>query len=145
MSDELVNQLTLNYLISKTQLQKLNKNIKEKEKQKKQCDIIAYNNRIKTLFDDLLACNIPDDLLCDVKTSFDMFIDKSIYYFKAHDRHIEDTLVNSNDVIQDDIDYDKEERMIEHGNYVETQEDNEADESDEDDDNEDEDDEVYED
>ena len=113
MSDDLVNQLTLNFLISKHQLQKLNKKVKETSDQIKTRDIKEYNERIKILFDSLLVNNPPDDLLCDVKNSFDTFIDKSIYYFKAHDNTIALENERNNDVIHDDIDYEKEEREIE--------------------------------
>jgi hypothetical protein len=54
MSDDLVNQLTLNFLISKNQLQKLNKKIKEDASQLIQTDKELYGNRIKQLFNDLL-------------------------------------------------------------------------------------------
>lgn len=120
MSDDLVNQLTLNFLISKHQLQKLNKKVKETSDQTKTREIKEYNERIKILFDSLLVNNPPDDLLCDVKNSFDTFIDKSIYYFKAHDNTIALENERNNDVIHDDIDYEKEEREIEKGNYTET-------------------------
>ena len=38
MSDDLVNQITLNYLISSQQLNKLNKKIKQKEEDKLKSD-----------------------------------------------------------------------------------------------------------
>jgi hypothetical protein len=80
------------------------------------------------LFNDLLVNAPPDDLLIDVKNAFDIFVDKSIYYFKAHDNTIAlENQPNSNDIIHDDIDYEKEEREIEKGNYKE-QSNNESDE-----------------
>jgi hypothetical protein len=85
MSDDLVNQLTLNFLISKQQLQKLNKKTKETAEQQKYKEIQEYSDRIKLLFNDLLVCQPPEDLLFDVKIAFDNYIDKSIYYLKAHD------------------------------------------------------------
>jgi len=128
MSDELVNQLTLNFLISKHQLQKLNKKIKEDIKEDKMNEIKLWSYRLKMLFNDLLVNAPPDDLLIDVKNAFDNFVDKSIYYFKAHDNTIAlENQRNSNDIIQDDIDYEKEEREIEKGNYKE-QSNNESDE-----------------
>lgn len=140
MSDDLVNQLTLNYLISKNQLQKLNKKLKETTDTNRRTDREIYGERIKKLFEDLLVNNQPDDLLGDVKTAFDFFVDKAIYYFKAKDDHEllelerstseELNLYNPN-VIHDDIDYDKEERDIANGNYKEEdkrdKEDNEED------------------
>ena len=109
MSDDLVNQLTLNFLISKNQLQKLNKKVKENSNEIKVKEIQKYRKRITTLFNNLLDYQPPDDLLFEVKLAFDAFIDKSIYYFKAHDNSIqlENERLNK-DIIHDDIDFDKE-------------------------------------
>ena len=63
MSDDLVNQLTLNFLISKNQLQKLNKKVKENSDQIKVKEIQKYRKRIITLFNNLLDCQPPDDLI----------------------------------------------------------------------------------
>ena len=134
MSDDLVNQLTLNFLISKNQLQKLNKKVKENSDQIKVKEIQKYRKRIITLFNNLLDCQPPDDLLFEVKLSCDTFIDKSIYYFKAHDNSIqlENERLNQ-DAIHDDIDFEKE------GNDNEpecTKEENITDEKEDDDDTE---------
>lgn len=83
MSNELVDQLTLNLLISKTQLQKLNKKIKETTDNNRKTDKEIYGERIKELFSDLLVDNKPEDLLQDVETGFQFFLDKCIYYFKV--------------------------------------------------------------
>ena len=109
MSDDLVNQLTLNFLISKNQLQKLNKKVKENSDQTKVKEIQKYRKRIITLFNNLLDCQPPDDLLFEVKLACDTFIDKSIYYFKAHDNstQLENERLNK-DIIHDDIDFEKE-------------------------------------
>jgi hypothetical protein len=131
MSDDLINQLTLNFLISKNQLQKLNKKVKENTELQKINEIEKYNERIKTLFNNLLVYQPPDDLLLDVKNSFDLFIEKSIYYFKAHDETIELEKERTNDFIHDDIDYEKEEREIEKGNFSEKSEEEEEEEEDE--------------
>ena len=122
MSNDLVNQLTLNFLISKTQLQKLNKKVKETSDQERLREIQQYNERIKNLFNDLLVCQAPDDLLFEVKNTFDNFIDKTIYYFKAHDNNNELEMERAGNDIQDDIDYEKEAREIEKGNYLEEEE-----------------------
>lgn len=78
-----INEITLNFLISKTQLHKLNK--------LKQNDLVSEQtydkNRIYQLFKQLLNNNKPDDLLEDVKTCFDAFIEKSIYYLEIHDKN----------------------------------------------------------
>ena len=78
-----VNELTLNFLISKTQLHKLNK--------LKQKDLVSEptydKDRIYQLFNQLLNNNKPDDLLEDVKVCFDAFVEKSIYYLEIHDKN----------------------------------------------------------
>ena len=132
MSEDLVNQLTLSFLISKKQLQKLNKKLKETTETSRMSDKEIYNERIKTLFNDLLVDNPPTTLLQEVQTGFDFFLDKCIYYFKASDNNEllekERTNINdeqSHDIIHDDIDYDKEERDIENGNYKEYSEEGE--------------------
>ena len=119
MSNDLVNQLTLNFLISKTQLQKLNKKVKETSDQERLREIQQYNDRIKNLFNDLLVCQAPDDLLFEVKNTFDNFVDKAIYYFKAHDDNNELEMERSGNDIKEDIDYEREDREIEKGNYLE--------------------------
>ena len=110
MSDDFINQLTLNFLISKNQLQKLNKKVKENSNQIKIQEIQKYRKRITTLVNNLLEYQPPDDLLFEVKLAFDTFVDKSIYYFKAHDNSfkLENERLNK-DIIHDDIDFEKEE------------------------------------
>jgi hypothetical protein len=98
MSEELVNQLTLNYLISHTQLQKLNKKIKENQDDTRNKELTVYKDRLLQLFNNLLVNQQSEDLLLDVKNSFDNFIDKSVYYFKMCDTNDEDdNEANSND------------------------------------------------
>ena len=135
MSEDLVNQLTLSFLISKKQLQKLNKRLKETTETSRMSDKEIYNERIKNLFNDLLVDNPPTNLLQEVQTGFDFFLDKCIYYFKASDNNEllekERTNINdeqSHDIIHDDIDYEKEERDIENGNYKEHSDEDEEEE-----------------
>lgn len=127
MSEELVNQLTLNFLISKTQLQKLNKKIKENTENNRKSDKEIYGDRIQKLFSDLLVNMPPEDLLGDVKTGFDFFIDKVIYYLKAKDNNelLEKERNEPDVIIEDDIDFEKEERDIERGDYEEREEEGE--------------------
>ena len=147
MSEDLVNQLTLSFLISKKQLQKLNKRLKETTETSRMSDKEIYNERIKNLFNDLLVDNPPTNLLQEVQTGFDFFLDKCIYYFKASDNNEllekERTNINdeqSHDIIHDDIDYEKEERDIENGNYKEhSDEDEEEEEQEEEEEDEEED------
>ena len=101
-STSLVNQLTLNFLISKNQLQKLNR-----KNNKIITDINVNRDRIKQLFNNLLDGNPPDDLLYDVRQSFDIFIHKVNYYLDLHDKNKNK---EENDIIKDDIDFDKEEK-----------------------------------
>jgi len=109
MSDEdnaYVNEITLNFLISKNQLQKLNK-LKQKEEvlepeydKKKMCH----------LFNQLLNNDKPDDLLEDVKTCFDAFIEKSIYYLEMHDKNEIIKNERSTNISEEDIqDFEEEE------------------------------------
>jgi hypothetical protein len=100
MSEELVNQLTLNYLISHTQLQKLNKKIKENQEDTRNKELAVYKDRLQHLFNDLLVNQQSEDILLDVKTSFDNFIDKSVYYFKMCDTNAneeDNAAANTND------------------------------------------------
>jgi hypothetical protein len=138
MSEDLVNQITLSCLISKNQLQKLNKKLNENTENNRKSNKDIYEDRIKTLFYDLLKDREPDDLLQEVKTGFDFFLDKCIYYFKAVDNNELLEKERSNtlsdcDYIKDDINFEKEERDIERGNYKEEDDDEEEDEDDEDD------------
>ena len=82
MSDDLVNQITLNFLISKQQLQKLNKKIKQKEEDKMKTDMEIYKDQVVDLFFKMINDELPDDLLEDVKHSYTYFVEKSIYYLK---------------------------------------------------------------
>ena len=130
MSDDFINQLTLNFLISKNQLNKLNKKVKENTETTRKSDKEIYGQRITQLFNDLLVNEPPEILLQEVKTGFDYFIDKSIYYFKALDNNelLEKERADdypSDNIIHDDIDYEKEERLIEKGDYKEKSEEDE--------------------
>lgn len=120
MSDDLVNQITLNFLISKQQLQKLNKKIKQKEEDKMKTDMEIYKDKIVELFNQLLDEKIPSDLLEDVKHSYTYFVEKSIYYLKMKE--------SSNTEF---IEADKED--LEENNDKESEEDEEDQEEDEED------------
>ena len=127
MSEDLVNQLTLNFLISKNQLQKLNKKIKEDASDLLKTDKEIYGSRIKQLFNDLIKDQSPDDLMIDVRNSFDLFINKCIYYLKECDHN--ELLEKERGEISEDINFEQEERDIELGKYVENS--NEQEEEDE--------------
>ena len=124
MSEDFVNQLTLNFLISKHQLQKLNKKVKENADTSRKTDKELYGQRITKLFNDLLVNEPPDTLLQEVQIGFDLFMDKCIYYFKAVDNNdlFEKARTDdypSDNIIHDDIDYEKEGNSIERCNYKE--------------------------
>jgi hypothetical protein len=136
MSEDLVNQLTLNFLISKNQLQKLNKKIKDDASVLLKADKEVYGSRIKYLFNQLINDQSPDDLMIDVRNSFDLFINKCIYYLKECDHN--ELIEKERGEISEDINFEQEERDIELGNYVEN-ENNQEDEEDDEDEQEDED------
>lgn len=104
MSEDYVNQLTLNFLISKTQLDKLNKKRHSDKQQTMKTEREIFREEIYTLFDDLFHENVPTDLLNDVKDAYEHFITKSIYYFKVR----KPTSKEEDTDIKDDINYDKE-------------------------------------
>ena len=96
MSDDLVNQITLNFLISKSQLHKLNNKIKQKEQDTMKSDKEIYKEQISKLFNKCLNDEFPNDLLQDVRNSFTYFIEKSVYYLKLKaNRSNEDETVAS--------------------------------------------------
>ena len=121
MSEDFVNQLTLNCLISKTQLQKLNRHLKENAEDIKKSNKELYGDRVKQLFNDLLVDKSIDNVLQEVNIAFDYFFDKCVYYFKAIDNNesLEKDRGYKEVIIKDDIDYEREERDIANGNYRE--------------------------
>jgi hypothetical protein len=135
MSEDYVNQLTLNFLMSKTQLAKLNKKISKDTSDNLKSDKAIFREDIKTLFNKLFDNDIPSDLLGDVKDCFDHFIDKSIYYIKLHNDNIKNNETNENNeqIRENNCDYDDDE-----------QEEDEQEEEDDEDDYEINDDQIYE-
>ena len=102
MSDDLVNQITLNYLISKSQLQKLNNKIKQKEQDNMKSDKEIYKDQIGELFTKCLNDEFPDDLLQDVRNSFTYFIEKSVYYLKIKANNF-DTIASASEAEEDAV------------------------------------------
>ena len=103
MSEDYVNQLTLNFLISKTQLAKLNKKISQDSQNILNEDKERFRKDIVQLFNKLLENDVPSDLLQDVRDSFDHFIDKSIYYLKVReDNNKHHQAVKEEDDVEDD-------------------------------------------
>jgi hypothetical protein len=103
--NDYVNQLTLSFLISKNQLQKLNK-----LKQKHHEEPIYDKERVNELFTQLLNNERPDDLLEDVKTCFDAFIEKSMYYLEIHDKNL---VIQNSRCIEDKDELDKDDDELE--------------------------------
>jgi hypothetical protein len=137
MSDDLVNQITLNFLISKQQLQKLNKKIKQKEEDKMKTDMEIYKEQFVELFNKMVNDDFPDDLLEDVKHSYTYFVEKSIYYLK-----MKATINNTPNTIEvhEEQDEDGEQDEEQDGEQDEEQdEDEDEDEDEEQDEDEDED------
>jgi hypothetical protein len=93
MSDEIINNLTLNCLISQTQLLKLNKQRAEKHNKQHDAFFLQYKENIIQLFHLLVTEDYPADLVYDVKDSYNNFIEKSIYYLQRssyfHKKRIE--------------------------------------------------------
>ena len=127
MSDDLVNQLTLNLLINKSHLQKINRKLNNTENDvNKQTELETYRPRIEKLFRNMLVNERPTDLLQDVNSSFDLFIGKCIYYFKVRDEtkllekernnHVkEDISDNIKEDINFELEFDEEEEEEEEG------------------------------
>ena len=80
-SNDFVNQITLNCLISKSQLMKINNTkIKKNLNVERSKKIKKYNSQLIELFEKLLNKTEPSDLFDDVKSSYIHFIDKTIIY-----------------------------------------------------------------
>ena len=96
-SDDIVNQITLNCLISKSQLMKIN-NLKNKKNldADRKIKINKYNSQLIKLFKNLLDGNEPSNLYDDVKYSYNTFIDKCIIYFDNNP--IDDNPINNNTI-----------------------------------------------
>jgi len=153
MSDDLVNQITLNFLISKQQLQKLNKKIKQKEEDKMKTDMEIYKDQVVDLFFKMINDELPDNLLEDVKHSYTYFVEKSIYYLKMKTSNNEtlssaneedlDEESSANEIVAESSSSETEEEDLEEAessaNEIVVEDDeNEEDEEDEEDDEEDE-------
>ena len=116
MSDDLVNQITLNYLISKSQLQKLNNKIKQKEQDAMKTDKEIYKEQINELFTKCLNDEFPDDLLQDVRNSFTYFIEKSVYYLKIKanqsNENAEETVISEAESLEAAEEEDEDEDAV---------------------------------
>ena len=104
MSMDLINQITLNYLMSDQQKYKLN-NIRKKEhehEQKKNKEI--YKEQIMEIFKKMLNDEVVEHKMNEMQIGFDYFIEKVIYYIKLTNEHNVDQDDNQDDNQDDDQD-----------------------------------------
>jgi hypothetical protein len=89
MSEDFVNQITLDCLLNK---QMYNNQIRcKKAKQINKEERKFYRKRIFNLFKEIINGNQPEDLSPDVKYAYDNFMNTTIQYFKT---------IDNNDIIQ---------------------------------------------
>ena len=91
MSESLINQITLDYLINKDLYAKCVHNKIAHDNNKK--DKRFYRKRISSLIKELLLGESPENVTPDVKYAFDNFAKTCIQYFKT---------IDSTDIIQED-------------------------------------------
>ena len=90
-SNDVINQITLNCLISKSQLMKINNTkIKKNLNVERNKKIKKYHSQLLELFENLLNKTNPSDLFDDVKSSYIHFIDKTIIYLDTINTNIND-------------------------------------------------------
>ena len=95
MSANLVNEITLEYLMSKEQHAKFMNKKKEGPNSGERKDKKFYRKRILNLSRDLLLNQDPENLLHDVKFAFDHYVKTCITYFK---------ILDETDIIQENYD-----------------------------------------
>lgn len=95
MSANLVNEITLEYLMSKEQHAKFMNKKKEGLSSGERKDKKFYRKRILNLSRDLLLNQVPDMMLGDVSVAFDHYVKMCINYFK---------ILDETDIIQEDYD-----------------------------------------
>jgi len=95
MSANLVNEITLEYLMSKEQHAKFMNKKKEGVSSGERKDKKFYRKRILNLSRELLLNQVPDMMLGDVRVAFDHYVKMCINYFK---------ILDETDIIQEDYD-----------------------------------------
>ena len=105
MSEDYVNQLTLNFLISKSQLEKLNKKKNNERQTSQDLEKTKYKTSVLELFQRLQNDDAPTDLLHDVRDSFDHFVTRSIYYLKL----LEEEPIKEDESNDDELDTNDDE------------------------------------
>ena len=96
----IINKITLEYLMTKDQYEKMNKSTNEKLISKN--DRKFYRRRILNLTRNMLINKSPDNLFPDVKKSFDNFMKTCVGYFKVIDEI--DIIQNENENNKEDLD-----------------------------------------
>ena len=91
MQDNLINQITLDYLMNKDQYDKYVSQTKKSKSNKR--DKKFYKKRIYNLTKELLL-GINDNVYSEVRYSFENYINSCIHYFKSLD---------NNDIIQENL------------------------------------------
>lgn len=98
MSENLINQITLNCLLNNNMLNKYL--INQKVKKLNDEDINNYRNKIFELFKNIIYNNLKEeDINSDIKYAYDNFISTSINYFKITDNvyYNADNNIDNND------------------------------------------------
>jgi len=85
----ILNDITLQFLISKEQLQKLNQKRNTEPDTSKVSQQSVHEDKIKELFHNLLVNEAPDDLTYELRNIFDLFVDKCIAYFEDKEQEKE--------------------------------------------------------
>lgn len=107
-SNDFVNQITLNCLISKSQLMKINETkIKKNINSGRNKKIKKYHSQLIKLFENLLNKTEPSNVFDDVKTSYVHFIDKAIIYLENDDEKNNDEKNNDEKIDDEKNDNEK--------------------------------------
>jgi len=112
MSENYINQITIDYLINKGVYKNHLDNVKMKNANKK--DKKFYRKRILNLTKEFLLFNEKEDILPDVKNAFEIYVKTCVEYFKMLDK---------TDIIQEDYcDLEENEKEIELDNILQCDE-----------------------
>lgn len=111
-SEDIVNQITLNCLISKSQLMKINNSkIKKNLEIERNKNIKENHTELLQLFENLVNEKYPENLFDDVKNSYIHFIDKSLIYLNS---------IKKENMIDENKKYESEKIIINKTDYETT-------------------------
>ena len=105
MTDEFIHKTTLDYLVNKDYIAKMN-SVAENQNQelKIKKDKRFYRKRVFNLTKELLSGEEPQDIFPDIKQAFDNYMRHCISYFKAIDcSDIMQEEYNESELLQNDI------------------------------------------